>query len=317
MAAIEGGLEEQIGWNSEPGAQWRFAGATGTSVSGTWHDGSRRLPVRLQRAEWTPGEIWPQACASAAFVGPHLDGGDWQDEQSEFAGYGYTLRTFRAPPQLIEQDSGYPLVEIVAFLIPETQPGDAAINAALAQYELPDDFTDCFAGMIAQRGLDGFWSLYAQPEVITPRWLGFRTSNENDCGGVHPNHWQDRRVFDRQSGSQVDATRWLGHAGTVRDPQAEAGTAYPQTSLTPALLELAIAHWPEASGNEVDLQDCFEIVREGRGWNVGLAPDGLAFMPDLPHVGQVCAETLVVPWHELAPYLSDEGRVVAATFGVG
>ena len=40
-------------------------------------------------------------------------------------------------------------------------------------------------------------------------------------------------------------------------------------------------------------------------------------IPSLPHVLEACAATYVVPWAELAPWLSDAGREGVAALKAG
>ena len=60
--------------------------------------------------------------------------------------------------------------------------------------------------------------------------------------------------------------------------------------------------------------ECLEVI-DGRpnGWDIGLGEGGMIFKPELPHVATACVESITVPWGDLEPFLSDEGRAVRAS----
>ena len=49
---------------------------------------------------------------------------------------------------------------------------------------------------------------------------------------------------------------------------------------------------------------------DATGWDIGLAREGLALIPSLPHAATNCAETVVLPWAAAAPFLTAEGQAV-------
>ena len=100
------------------------------------------------------------------------------------------------------------------------------------------------------------------------------------------------------------ATEWL-------EPAVAGEERIALVSISPALLDTVMRHWPVAEGEAEDY-GCRDMVRDRYGWNLGLVASGIAFMPELPHVAQACAETAVVPWAELAPFLTVQAQQAGA-----
>lgn len=240
--------------------------------------------------------------------------GQWVEEAGELDGHALFTTSYLPPPALRRQSAdGYDIVVLQGLRLAPTQPGDDAINRALADLVREESATQCLADARDTSGGEGEWSVTILPEVLTDRWLGVVIASGNFCGGAHPNYWQDRQAYDRQSGALVDPIDWITSAGVMTEwlePAAEGEERYAINTITPALQDLILSHWPRT--DDPDGDECRDVARDPFGWDVGLAPAGLAFMPQLPHVVQACAETMVVPWDELAPYLSAQGQAIGA-----
>ncbi|WP_160602921.1 hypothetical protein [Pontixanthobacter aquaemixtae] len=306
---------ERIGWDKETSARWSITYSGADRVEGEWSDGERQLPIRLRAVPWTVADRHASACESQAFMGPRLAGGQIETEPATLGKAGYTKLTFVPPAHFSADD-----LSIQTIALDGTRYGDISINYALA-FHLPrgtigDAYAECFARPMAFRGVDGYFHKFVEPELITPRWLGVIESNSVECGGAHPSHWQSRRVFDRNSGKEIEVTSWLSDQAMDREILAEdTPDADVHTTLNQRFVDVLLRHWQpitdSASEDEREHRDsCMQAAGEQSYWNVGLAAqsEGLAFIPSLPHVIAVCAETVVVPWGELAPFLTMEGR---------
>lgn len=241
-------------------------------------------------------------------------GGQWVEEAGELDGHALFTTNYLPPPALRRQSAdGYDIVVLQGLRLVPTQPGDQGINRALANLVREESAMECLAYARENWGGEGEWSVSILPEVLTDRWLGVVIASGNFCGGAHPNYWQHQQTYDRQTGALVDPMHWITSAGVTTErlePAAEGEERITNTTITPALQDLILSHWPRT--DDPDGENCRDVARDPFGWDLGLAPSGLAFMPELPHVAQACAETMVVPWGELAPYLSAEGQAIGA-----
>ncbi|MBO9519410.1 MAG: hypothetical protein J7493_15205 [Porphyrobacter sp.] len=295
--------EGDRGWTeSAPGgdkdAAWELSEFTSSRVRGTWRQGSRSLPIDLAPVAWEPGE-WGGPCSSAAFLGPRTGKGTIASEPAALAGWGYTRKTYH-PAKFFEDD-----VSIETFDFAANQPGDGKIREVLAA-DLPretveDDFIKCLAGSIASLGFDGDYSLTVKPTLVSKAFLVTEQDSGYFCGGAHPDSYTVSRTFDRQSGEELDLFGWIG------DERIDG-----EDSVIPdALRDMILAKWP------ADSAECREYVEETSLWSIGLARDGLAFSPDLPHVATACVEPILIDWAALAPFLDAEGRAGLARLRVG
>ena len=306
-------VRETTGYEEYTGGQWWSLRHKGETLSGMWRDGRRRLPIRLKRVLYT-SDNYAGPCESKQFQLPRLAGASVKESAAEFAAGPITTLTFEPGPAF-DGDS----VGISSFVLAgPPQSGDAAINAALRRV-LPvgvDDsdsaFLDCMGGMHISWGQDGTFEHMAAPEVLTQRWLGVLNTLGTYCGGAHPNFWQHRQIFDRQSGAEVDPVGWLRKGALTFYEYEDPDGFYPKrpiAGLGDDLFSTVRTLWPGDADAE-----CLEVI-DGRpnGWDIGLGEGGMIFKPELPHVATACVESVTVPWGDLEPFLSDEGRAVRAS----
>ncbi|MEL1249511.1 hypothetical protein [Aurantiacibacter gilvus] len=313
----EGVFAERIGYDDPGEANWRMTAIEGGSASGTWQEGARALPITLQRLEWEQGRELASPCESMAFMGPRLSGGRIESAPGEIAGQAYTVLRYVPPAHFDEED-----VAISTFALVSSVRSDVLVNQQLA-FDLPrgdvsDDYAQCFGMHAAFRGLDGYFYKEVRPEVLTERWVGAIEHNSLYCGGAHPSHWSLRRVYDRYYGTQVQAQQWLNDRALDREIISE---GFVFATVSKAFMPVLLGNWydlPEGSpeGDVAHRTECIEIAGRTPNWDVGLAEDGsgLAFIPGVPHAATPCAETVVVPWDDLSPFLTIEGQAVASTF---
>lgn len=311
----EGVLAERLRYGEPGTAVWQFGAIDSGHASGSWSDGERDLPVTLRRLEWTAADEYTSPCESAEFIQPRLEGGTIEPIPAIHGDQPYTVLRYVPPPHWNEDpDVGFSPVMISTFALPEKQHGDALINFALAR-ELPtgradDAFVQCLSSNIRAFGQDGDWQRGLVPEVITRRWLGVDVTSAVFCGGAHPSYWEERLVFDRGTGREVDPEDWLNDEALERKIHVMGEDSYVYETITDRFREAIYPFWEEA--NE-DI-DCNSIVMETPDWDIGLAQQGLALIPRVPHVATPCAITVVMPWEAARPFLSLEGQAVAAGF---
>jgi len=311
-----GAFVEALGWSDPGDASWQVDSMDQDSATGIWRDADSNAPIMLTRLEWTGRDEYSGPCESSAFMQPRLAGGSIVGEAGELAGQEYVTLTFVPPVQWQagEGDDAHD-VQISSFLLGDDE-GDPrrtnrAINGLLSAHlprgDMSDTYAQCMAQSIGVHGVDGDFMQELVPELITSRWVGALESNSVYCGGAHPSHWQNRRVFDRNSGREIEPSRWLNDVALNRELQEAGKDSHVSATATQALVTALVAQWP--AGNEGG-DDCAAIAGETAYWDIGLRREGLAFIPSVPHVYTPCADTTVLSWADAAPFLSLEGRAV-------
>ena len=298
-------LTEIEGYRDQSGATWTIDAKADQRIAGTWRSGDRELPIELSASPVDLPEF-DGPCASAAFVEPLLVGGSAGDSRASFDGAAYTKLVYTGPPHLGGDDY---LVETIA--LDPVQAGDRAINTALAK-ALPDGSVghhmgQCL-GMHMPGGGKGYLNETITPALITDQWLSIERAGSTFCGGAHPSHFFTLAAYDRSSGNEADPSTWFKpDALLFYEFESEDGPLRPRpiAGLSEALVDKVQANWPHAAGSE-----CPSAVRTQMGWTLGLAKDGVVFVPQLPHVIFACTDAITVPWDELAPFLSDAGQDV-------
>jgi hypothetical protein len=294
----------------EPDALWSFTEQTGERLRGTWTKGNRSLPFDLTPLAWEPGE-WNEPCGSAAFLDPRLrDATRVRTEPGDIAGLAYVRHVF-VPPAHFED------IAIESFTFDPEQPGDAGIldflRSKLPSGTIDDDFVDCIGGSLSSVGADGYYTDQLAPFMASHSFLVVRENSDDYCGGAHPNAWFQYLTFDRQSGEEVDLFTWLNDAAREHHPADDPAESY--DTVLPALRKAIVKRDPvegfpaeDPSEAEPYEAECREVAEEQEFWTLGLSREGMLFVPSVPHVALPCMATFTVPWSDLRPYLSAEGR---------
>lgn len=303
-------LAEVEGFSERNGSSWTIDSRSDDRISATWRKGNRTLPIRLSDVPVTFGEFG-SVCESAAFVEPLIAGGTTSETRVNFEGLAYTKREYNGPERLGDGD-----YYVASFALDPQQPGDAAINRSLAEL-LPDGSVDhamgqC-VGMSMAGGQLGYLTETFEPSHVSDGWLGVEQAGSTYCGGAHPSHYMSYAIYNRTTGEEADPSTWFKPEALEFYEfltRADWDTKRPIAGLSAPLLDTVLAHWPQ----DEDREDCADAARSGTGWSIGLSGDGVIFLREFPHVIFACTESVVVPWDELEPFLSKEGRAVAASF---
>ena len=322
LAKIEGSdppaFAEVEAGDAAAGATWTLQRTEGV-IEGERSNGAQgdeeTLAIRLMALPVALAE-YGSACETAAFLDPLLVGGEVISKRDSFEGTAYTVLEYQGPKRAGLEDYA-----VSYFALDPARPGDDAINRALAG-ALPDGTAShvmgqC-AGMSLPGGIGGYIEVAWVPVTITARWLGIRRSGSSYCGGAHPNHFLAASVYDRDSGAEVDPSRWF-KPGTLAfyDFESEVDpkpVKRPVAGLSEPLATAVRAHWPKQGPAREDASECG--LPEGLGgtqWDIGLTRKGPVFVHQLPYVIFACTEEVVVPWSMVRPFLSKEGRAVEAS----
>ncbi len=283
-------------WDEKSGPRWSLAAMDGATVRGTWRDGGRTLPIAMKRAEANVSEE-DLPCSSPAFLARRAVPATFDRADAALGGFAFTKLFYQPPPHFAD-------VTVEGFTFAPVYPGDGAIarelEAALPRGAVDDDFLQCIGGALGSMGADGFWEQMIAPAYVDQAFMAVTFSLGTFCGGAHPNFGSNQRVFDRESGGEVDLATWLSDS-------AWEDVQYEYKPLGSALRELAMQHWPAESDGE-----CREAAREQSYWLFGISEAGFTLTPDFPHVMTACEETATVPWAQMEPYLSGQGKAARA-----
>ncbi|WP_108786863.1 hypothetical protein [Erythrobacter sp. Alg231-14] len=302
-------LTEIEGFSDLSGATWTIDDMGEERMSATWRNDDRALPIALNASQVEVGGELGGSCQSAQFVEPLLVGGSVRESAATLVGIEYTKRNYTGPAHL--GDDEY-LVETIA--LDPIQAGDPAINAALAK-TLPDGTVDhvmgeCIAWHMPAGGT-GYLTETLIPTLITQRWLSVDRVGSTFCGGAHPSHFFTAAIYDRFDGTEADPSTWFKPDALVFyefEDETDPASKRPVAGLSPSLVTKVELNWPEEDGGE-----CHHVPESGMGWTLGLAKDGVVFIPQLPHVIFACTAAVTIPWNELDPFLSETGHDVRAS----
>jgi hypothetical protein len=302
---------ELAGRSDEIGAVWTMRAVEEGGLTGVWSKGEVVRQISLTASVVALPE-YGTACETAAFLDPLLQGGTVTSRRESLGSAAYTVLDYIGPVRMGLED-----YRVTSLALDPAQPGDAAINRALAAF-LPNGTAKHAMGQCVGLSLPGGYSGYAEealvPILITPRWLGLRYSGTGYCGGAHPNHFDTIVVHDRKAGAEVDPSSWFKSGtlsfyewGSEIEPKP---TKRLVRAPSPDLWKAIAARWPsraEESGCGPP-EEAFDS-----GWEIGLTREGPVFVPQLPFVIFACTEEVVLPWKDARPFLSAEGLAVMAS----
>jgi hypothetical protein len=276
--------------DSGPQSTWTVDQAAGMALSGRWSRGTRTLPVRLNRVA-VRGDLSP--CAHIEFHRPRLDGIGISEQADRVD--GVPIRRLR-----LDHRGRFP-ASVETFRIEQGGAGTELINRALGDTldgPVPEWF-NCLRAPLETGPNEGDFDQKIEPVLISRRWVSVTEQKDLFCGGAYPSSGQVYRLFDRESGTEIDPRIWLGERAFEWRNEEGGAIAY---SIRPAFRDLILDGW----GREAE--ECIEPVRQTDQWRVGLTRQGLVFSPELPHVVQACGDDFLIPFDRLGPFLTREGR---------
>lgn len=296
--------EDDGSWSESEGdketGRWTVAAKGADDLTGEWRSGARRLPIALKRVDYAAED---GACGSDAYMAPRVVPVKVTGKPVSSGGFSYTALTYDVGPNFDD-------VTIISFSVPETQPGDKAINAALAydplKAEGEADFVGCYRNSAGSQGIDGDFDATREPKVVTRDFLVVQESFGGFCGGAHPDYGYYWKVWDRQSGQAVHLPTWLADNAMAERPDKDAGDVW---TIAPALRKIAIRHLPPSDDDE-----CKGVFDDVDFWDLGIAKDGFVLTPSLPHVIAACGDDAVIPFAEFMPFLNPTGKAQMARF---
>jgi len=292
----------------DDGIVWSLhAAADGRSLEGTWRGRAKELPVRLVRMpEPAPPKAGAEeptpACESDAFNEPRERPGRLRTADAKVPG-GATA--YRALSLDFGDRHG---AEVTSFELLRDDAGARRLNAAMrkALMNEQESVFGCTRSALGQFGSEGEYSARVEPVLVGRHWLVSRSSGSNSCGGAHPNAYTGYQTWNLDEGRPVDPWTWFGPKGAAVKVQGEGDSRYTTVEMSDALKALLAKAWPR------DDEGCKEVPEEGgSSWQAYPSPQGMVFMPELPHVIYACTEEVTLPWPQVLPLLSPQGRKAA------
>jgi len=276
--------------------RWRVERVDGTSLTGSWTQGRRALPVRLTRvAGWEsePGEEGENGpCMSMAFNAPRLAGIEVTQAAASVDGTAYRRLTLRHDGQFE--------ANVETFALERDDAAARRVNAMLSEALAgdPPQWFECVRNALRFFPHEGSFDQRLEPAIISGGWLSVVQNHDSYCGGNHPNGGKTYRTFDLSSGSEVDPLSWFGPMWVERSPPESEEIYY---TLRPELRERILAPWRS------EAPECDEAIRSQDFWNAGITRQGFVFAPSLPHVIQACGEEFSLSFDSVRDLLTSEG----------
>ncbi|WP_443747154.1 hypothetical protein [Asticcacaulis solisilvae] len=288
------------------GPLWHIASVQGGHLTGTWTEKGKSLPIALTAVPLKKDDDAGQPCGSDAFTLPRFTKPVVTIKPARVDGIAYSRILVDIGKQF--PDSGFE-----TFQLAGTTPAIRRINAELYK-DVPTDaghagYFACVQGALAQNGMDGNLSTTITPETLTPGFMVESYSEDEYCGGAHPDSGTTYSTWDLSKGTRIDLDTMLTPAALTRTVHGK-GTKnqYVETAYTAPFKAMILHDFPTPD------PDCKEALDSADFWSMRLTKAGMAFTPLLPHVAMACTDDAVIPFAKLQPYLTPAGKTLVAAF---
>lgn len=323
--------EYEVAEKAPLGPEWSLtASADGKTLIGSWRDGKKQLPVKLER--------------KAARELPDMDGfdkldpffapvreGDLSVVSERDLPYDFLKLSdpFREGEVHTLGDGAYrmdfdPRSELEYPMVVRLGDADpSTLNAYLRQQRLQFSLAAYGCRSRAYLGFgwipigvsdsNGYDGSNVTIDYLSPRLMAMTEGGSYFCGGAHPNNFVTHRLVDAKTGKPFAPESilrgWVARnaEGAVVDPATVDNTSLltygPDDELLKFVLDRITAP-PPASDDDCDLRD---LAKTNLG--VYVAGEHLIFnLKDLPHAIFACGDDLVkVPLKDARPLLTEAG----------
>ena len=290
---------------SDPSTGTLHLTQSGSRLGGEWLHGVRHLAIALERVPTKKSDTF-MTCGSYEYIAPRV------------RPITRTVKPVRVKGAEISRIEYKPArwfegVALATIAIAPTMPGDRSINAQLEPNPdkpndfAPDDYLSCMQGALNGGGRDGDYEFAYDLAELTPTFLRVIAQSGSYCGGAHPNNYYWWESFDRQTGKRIDLTRWFTAKAAPRGDIAPGDT---EIALAPALRRVVLRH------SKFEDAECRKVFANADFWFAGVTAKGVIFTPALAHVEMACTDDTVVPYAELTPFFSAEGKTAVRRLGL-
>ena len=278
---------------------------TDNRMDGEWQHGARHLPIALKRVATKKQDDF-MTCGSYEYSAPRVRPITRTVKPALVKGAAISRIEYK-PARWFEG------VALATIAIGPSMPGDRAINAQLEPNPgkpngfAPGDYLSCMQGALNGGGRDGDYDFAYDLAELAPTFLRVIAQSGSYCGGAHPNNYYWWESFDRQTGRRIDVMRWFTAKAAPRHDAVAGDT---EIELTPALRRVVLRHL------RFEVAECREAVANADFWFAGVTAKGVIFTPALAHVEMACTNDAVVPYAELTPFFSAEGKKALGRLGL-
>lgn len=285
-------LEEQVGGNGEANisGHWLLEAKSANELIGTWRspNGAKTVPIRLSKvvANGRREAQNPDTCAQS-----------YLDPIRASARLKYLIAKFgERNYRTVSSDQG------TSFEVPPDTPHPDKVNRYALDWLRNQSVVayDCSSNL--GRLVEPLGSSL-QPVVWTDQYLVLQDlMPDTFCGGAHGNSSLAYLTWSVPQGKLIDTWAWLqGGQKALVAHAGKQGRAIPS-----GLFRLiAKAHPRNTKGD-----DCSEVIDQMSVQSPYPTAQGLVFGTDFFHAMRACNDAVQLDWKQLAPYLSEEGRVV-------
>lgn len=294
-------------WNDGRGT-WNLDAVSAEQVTGQWtQPGDSPTQIALTRLPASSERDRSQPCASRAFNEPTENPPSVvKGPEQDMEGLRYRIVTVNAGHA--DEAASANGLHMDTLEILGDDPSVKRINDLLHQ-RLPSSQADLLNRFYScrrrERDADGQEGIASERitavHFVKGRWLTVATDDNSNCAAPRTANWVNHYTWDLQSGRAVDFMSWFRNAPPSDNPEGQAPGEYPQ-QLPPALKTLVLA------GLTPDqLQACPDLGSPDAGYIPHISENGMRF--SFPGSGQgACANEVLIPFSEIQPLLSEEGR---------
>lgn len=144
------------------------------------------------------------------------------------------------------------------------------------------------------------------------RWVSLAQNSSGDCGGAYPFSDTNRSTWALSTGAPVDLWRWIA-ASRKPDALPDDGAGYFNYAAPEELYRLIAAKAVKARlafnpREAQEVSNCLDALTTYTEYEITLGTKGLVFSHRFPHVSQACDDNIEIPYSQLLPFLSAEGK---------
>jgi hypothetical protein len=153
-------------------------------------------------------------------------------------------------------------------------------------------FYSCRRGTLAAFGSgECDFSQITKSYLWTAQYLEVSESNAGFCGGAHDFSGISYRTFDLSTGEEINLWSWIKRLPEYNEE-----------------LNTLILSKSKRDKNDPDDTACVSMLNENKIYSIKLDTVGLVFYTEFGHCCRNCDEEFVVPFQEMMPFLTSEGK---------
>ena len=294
----------------ETSSTWQLDKPTGKRLTGTWRqsEAAPPSPIRLSRVKLnkaregkTPDCLFDSPLQTA-FNAPRVAAQKITTGQAKVF-MGRTYRVIQA------MQGNVASVELEG----EGEPIQRA-NKRLRQL-----LQDSIAAYLTCDSFDpprqGDWTDSVRLRFWNDDWLSWSEHGEWYCGGAHPSFGNATRVLNLRTGKETNLWSWFSLV-KKREGDPNQICEFLKNRCLPDKLAKRIAKMRAKVDKIAPCKpEDFDFGVVDGGYDIGLNPEGIAFIPSLPEparIMRICYARYTIPFADLQPYLTPVGKAAVA-----